>query len=173
MSDISPRLQVILEELDRDFNTYQAAKEQLETARTRLEIARQRFVATKTLASEAAGIQWYAWLRQHPQLRYFGTPIGDAILNILELRCYISGANFVQGEASRYLPQMTITQIADELEQGGFEFTSTAPAREVNAALINLKGVEKIGTTYRFERAQEILNELKEAKEQGRPAGQS
>ncbi len=52
---------------------------------------------------------------------------------------------------------MTLAQIVEELEKGGLEFESRTPGREVNAALINLKGVVKVREGYALEDHEELF----------------
>lgn len=160
MTDTPARVQALLEELSRDVESYESAKQEIERARVHYEIARERFSRIRTLAASmlSAG-DWQSWLRKHPNLKYIGSQIGDAISTLLTHRAFESAHNVGEGKDKKYRPAATMEMIASELEIGGFEFRSTSPFREVNAALIKLTGVKKnTAGLYMTEESHEILN---------------
>ena len=57
----------------------------------------------------------------------------------------------------KYEPSMFLSGITKTLENGGYDFQSSAPQREVNAALINLGGVLKTKYGYQAADADETL----------------
>ena len=56
------------------------------------------------------------------------------------------------------MPEASLTQIQEALDRGGFEFRTSTPLREVNAALINLVGVKKDGDLYVCTDAEKYLD---------------
>lgn len=64
--------------------------------------------------------------------RHLGKRIGEVILEVLDER----------------QEPLTLEEIQLELEDGGFDFHSKTPLREINAALINHPRVERVGNKF-------------------------
>lgn len=151
------RIKVILAELETTSNEYTVAIRNLQRARGQFEAAREKFTGIRRLASEMlTSYDWYRWREAHPGVRYAGMSIGEAILEALEEVAYTSAFNHVVHQRE-FSPDMTMDTLVPMLESGGFEFQTATPLRELNAALINLKGVEKSGIDLRASNADEIL----------------
>src|SRR5207244_4063766 len=96
-----------------------------------------------------------------PSLKYVGEDLGTSIQQLLRGHAYDMAIQYVHGKSKTYVPWMGPTAIASALEDGGFEFNSLSPGREVNAALINLKGIKKKPSQYAVEDADEILEDVR------------
>lgn len=169
MTTQSLRNQTILRELEEAAAQYNVAKERFEVARVEYEIARERFSRTKVMAAGMiGGTAWFNWRRAHANLQYAGTPMGDAITQILDTHAWTVAAAFdFNNPKHPYQPSMNLEGIARALEEGGYEFNSTTPLRETNAALMNLKGITKTEySTYHVEGADTILGFFREAQEE-------
>ncbi len=141
------RIAATLEELNAAAAEYNEAKRLYDVARVRYELAREKFAKIKELAVPmiGGGDAWWQWESDHEDLKYVGTQLGDAI--ILVLRSYamdVADAFDPKGEL-KYDPALFLEGITQRLEDGGYDFKSSTPQREVNAALINLGGVNKEG----------------------------
>jgi len=153
------RIKVILVELEKTSNEYSAAIQNLQRARGQFEAAREKFTGIRRLASEMlTSYDWYKWREKSPGVRYAGMSIGEAVLEALEGRAYASAFSHVVHQ-EEFSPDMTMDALLPALESGGFDFQTATPLRELNAALINLKGVEKRGNAFRVSNANEILTE--------------
>jgi len=138
------RMAALLRNLDKAAQEYQRTKTLYDRARVDFEMAEGQFTRTKELASEMmTKLDWYHWQSDHPTVRYAATQIGPTIIQVLGDQAWLGALEFLQGNVEQYLPALFIESIANELETGGFDFRSTSPLREINAALINLAGVLK------------------------------
>jgi len=153
------RIKAILAELEKSSAEYVQTKETLGGARTQFEAAREKFSGVRRLAGEMmTSMDWHAWKDEHPAVQYAGiSTTGDAILQALRDRAFDSAYSFIAGKIPEFSPEMTIERLLETLESGGFEFQSITPLRELNAALINLKGITKTDYQYRIEDADDIL----------------
>lgn len=157
-TDKPQRIQAILGELNRAAMDYIYAKASYETTRVTFEAAREKFAGVKRLASEMlTSMDWYMWRQEHPNAMYAAMPIGEAILEVLDNHTYAVAFAYAEGGADKFRPFMSMEKIVEALESGGFEFRSTSPLREVNAALINLAGVTKTSSGYQRDDAEETL----------------
>lgn len=140
------RVQTVVAELDRAAQEYVTAKANLERARIAFEMARTKFTGIRQLAAQMlAGRDWGEWQRNHLGIRFAGMPPGDAIVFVLRSHAYTQAmSHFSSSGKLKFSPSMPLANIVSTLEQGGFEFRSSAPLREVNAALVNLKNVTKL-----------------------------
>lgn len=139
MVSLPSRLQAILKELESDAVHYVDAKSEFDIARVHFEVARDRLAATKKNAVEIMDWeQWFTWRRSHASVRFAASPIGEAIQELLRDYAYDRAIAYVRGDVEVYSPFRGLSQITDELEQGGFDFRTSTPRREVNGALINL-----------------------------------
>lgn len=152
------RIKAIYEELEKTSTEYIATRQKFERIRVEYEAARERFAGVRRLASEMLTTRdsWF-WKSKHPNIHYVGMTIGDAIVRVLEDRAYDSAFEHARNPKHVFLPVMSIHQLLGTLESGGFEFQTTAPLREVNAALINLKGVSKTARGFKVSDAEQIL----------------
>lgn len=153
-------LDPITEELRRDAEEYSAAKEDLKRSRVRFEIAKKRIAATKELAREVMGDkEWQQWRAKTDDVKYIGVPIGKAIEQVLRdhaHQCVFMHTHVDPTQAGTVA--LSLEQIAEVLDKGGFEFRSIAPLREVNAALINLNGIVKVaGNKYQPTDLEDII----------------
>lgn len=140
----SVRLEALKEELENASSGYIHSKEEFDRARVRFEINRERFARTKELARDMmTTADWQNWQTAHPKVRYAATQIGTAILQLLQSKAWKAAVDYAAHTTKSYNPAIDLDTIIKELESGGFEFHSTAPSREANAALINLAGVMK------------------------------
>ena len=158
------RVKAILDELKRVVFDYTAARSDYEAARVHFEAARERLASIKKIASQVLSYDdWYRWQFSNPTVQYAGMSIGDAISHALDNRAYQCAADVVHATAGEFDPAMTLEQIVEELEGGGFEFRTPTPRREVNAALMKLDGIKTLKTEdggpvrYVTEEAEDIL----------------
>lgn len=172
MKDKTKRVEAIEQELDRAAEDYVEAKNEFEGARVRFGVARERFASIKRLAAAMLpSWEFYEWQGNHPNVQYAASPIGEAILSVLQGTAYSRALQHLEKKKGAYWPWMSMDSIIDTLESGGFDFRTTTPAREVNAALIRLEGVrkhEKKGV-YAIENAGEILENLTKVYEEALP----
>jgi hypothetical protein len=168
MQRISPtRIKAIYTELEKSSIEYLAAKQKFEASRVEFAAAQERFTGIRRLASEMLTTRdWWMWVAKHPSIQYVGMTIGDAILRVLENRAYESAFKHAQNPQNVFLPVMTMNQLVETLEVGGFEFQTTTPLREVNAALINLKGVTKTPRGPKISDADRILEQALSVQEE-------
>lgn len=151
MVNRSSRIEAILSELERDSTDYVVAKQEFDAKRVRYEAARDRLAATKKLASDMMdGRQWYMWRAEHPDVKFSATAMKDAIMELLSDYAFECALKVARAEGSGgglmlYSPFLDLDEITARLESGGFSFRSSTPAREVNAALINLHVVKEFG----------------------------
>ncbi len=157
----------VWKELDGAAAEYGQAKRAFDAARVRYEVAKRRLEVTKELASEAmpAG-EWGAWLHRHSDVKYAGVPIGEAILDHIksDTRRFYENAS---DEEFDHTPIFRLDDIRGALARGGFEFKTLTPLREINAALINLAGVEKSGDYYRAGDADEVSKKIRLRRSRG------
>jgi len=85
----------------------------------------------------------YEWYENYPHVKYAGMPIGEAILAFLREKAVDAAVAYHNKEAKTFQPYVFSNRIIEGLDEGGFDFRSTAPLREVNAALMKLNGVKK------------------------------
>ena len=137
----SPRFRAIYIELEKGMNEYLAAKEKFETARVEFEAAREKSGGVRRLAEQMLPEEDFSICEfRHDKVQYVGSAIGDAILTALRRQAV--GYAYEREEICS--PAMDLDEITSALEAGGFEFRAASARREVNAALINLKGITKI-----------------------------
>lgn len=142
MNDKPRRLEAIENELESVSQEYVVAKDWAQEAQVRFETAREKLAGIKRLATAMMPpFEWYEWQREHPNVRYVGSTIGEAITSLLEDHAYAMAQRYLRGESKHFVPHMDKDGIVGQLEAGGFDFRSTTPLREVHAALINLEGV--------------------------------
>lgn len=157
------RVQAIQHELDTDADNYTHAKSSFDISRVHFEAARDRLAGTKRLASEILDpYEWYTWREEHPHVKYAGTVIGEAILDVLVDYAYGKAFDFLDSTSPTYDPSLTLEEITEALESGGFDFRSSTPAREVNAALIHLTGKVKSARGYATADAEAIMESARE-----------
>ena len=138
------RMQAILAELDRVAAEYTECRALRDAANVRFEAARDHFAAVKRIANNVLGGQeWWSWASNNVNVRYAGMSIGEAIREALGHKAVIAAMD-AAGDRDAYDPALGMEELYEVLEQGGFEFASTAPRREVNAALMKLDGVNKL-----------------------------
>ena len=159
----SSLVQTILQQLNVAADEYTAANEVYITARVEYELARERFAKTKDMAWAMIGqSEWMKWSENHPNLEYTGTALGTAITGILGHQAWITASEYDQKSNKRFNPALDLESISRHLEQGGYEFKSTAPLRETNAALMKLNGVAKTRfNTYQINEAESYLEYFK------------
>ena len=157
------RIQAIKDELESAAREYEVARDAFEKARVHFQVASERLASTKELASLAMdSLDWYRWRKEHFTVRYAANQIGPAIAEVLVDRAFFAASGYVTGEDPSYSPEITQERIISDLDQGGFEFRSPTPGREVNAALIKMKGRTKMGESlYQAEDAEAILEAAK------------
>jgi len=163
MKDKSRRVEAIQQELDRATEDYIQSKNEFEAARVRFEVARDNFASIKRLATAMLpSWEFYEWQSGHPGVQYVALPIGEAILSALRSRAYDNATRCAEKKGIVYYPWMGVDLIIHWLESGGFEFRTTTPGREVNAALIRLEGVKKDEESglYAIVDADEILERM-------------
>ncbi len=152
------RIKAIFEELEKSSADYLATKQKFDRSRVEFEAARKRFAGVRRLASEMLTTRdWRLWKSTHPQVQYVGMAIGDAIGRALEDRAWDSAFRHAENRNYEFSPEMTMDRLMETLEAGGFEFQSATPLRELNAALINLKGITKTSRGFRVSDAEDIL----------------
>jgi len=144
------RIKAIKVQLDRAAEEYAEAQKEFEVARVNFQAARERFAGIKRMAHDALGHrEWFSWQDQHENVQYAAMPIGDAISMVLVNKAFEVAAEVA--EITRFNPGMDIEEIAEVLEAGGFEFQTTSHLREVNGALMRLKGAKRNKTTGKYE----------------------
>lgn len=153
------RVQAVLLQLDRVASDYKEAKESFESARVEFEAAREKFASVKQLAAGMlTSNDWWAWQQQNQSVKYAAMPIGDAILESLREHTFAAAWRSVEGEQASFMPHCSMDELVAQLEAGGFDFRSSTPRREVNAALLNLNGVAKDGEMYLLDEADKMLH---------------
>ena len=158
------RVQAILDELSRATHEYVEVKHTFDQARGQFEIAREKFGTVKRLAAEMLPwLEWSFWQEEHPDVKFAGIPIGEAILAALRDHALKVAYEHVNHPSENFVPEMTPDLLVEALESGGFEFRSATPLREINAAVINRKGIIKRASGYRIEDADQILELIKES----------
>jgi hypothetical protein len=160
----SIRVQAIEAELQKSKQAYLKVKKNWLKARTEFAIAQEQFGVVRRHASEGLShIDWWRWHRDpnNAEVRFVGAEMGDAILEILRDRARRDAQDIIKNpdneNPSKF--QMGLNAIVRELEKGSFEFRSATPAREVNAALIHLKGVTKSQGGYAAADAEQIMEQ--------------
>lgn len=159
----SARIQAILEQLDSAADEYIGARAQIEKARINFELAREKLTLVKRVALEAMDISELAgWTVRHESVQYAGSSIGDAITEVLTAAARQATFAFMNKKADRFDPVLSLEQIEERLEQGGFEFRSVTPKREINAALLKLDSASKVddGRGYKFGDAWDVLESI-------------
>lgn len=156
------RIKAILDELDRVAAEYAEAQRAWESARVHFKAARERFASIKRIASDMLAINdWYQWQEAHSNVRYAAMTVGEAIREALQVHTFSAAHEIADSDdpsPERFEPSLTLDQIANMLEAGGFEFKTAAARREVNAALMRLDGVKTLENgCYELEDAAEIL----------------
>jgi hypothetical protein len=147
MGLLSERLRAVLEQLEEAASDYQLAKSETDRPLVRFDMALERFKVAKQRASQMmSSLDLYAWGMEHPQIRYTGSAIGDAIIHVLQSHAYDQAGMVARNETKTFSPFLNLESITEKLDLGGYEFRTPTPAREVNAALINLEGVVKTDT---------------------------
>ncbi len=165
------RVETMKVQLNQVSEEYLAIKERFDEARVTYEVAREKFASVRRLALNVLSSQdWWTWRSQHKSVQYTGLKLGEAIANLLENHAYDVAANYWTAVARKekkaeYLPMMGLERIQETLEHGGFEFRTSTPLREVNAALINAPEVEKDRDLFSAARAKEILAEMEWVRE--------
>lgn len=159
------RVETMKAQLNQASQEYLAAKEQYDEARVTYEVAREKFASVRRLAFNVLSSRdWWGWRGANESVQYTGLKLGDAILFVLESYAYERTTPYwtaiARGEKAIYRPGMTIDSIQEALERGGFEFRTSTPKREVNAALINTTSVKKEKGLFSSVRADEILKEM-------------
>jgi hypothetical protein len=135
----------MLEELHTAGDEYGLGREQFETSKIRFDAARERFAGVRRLAATVLSpADWWMWRTAHRNVRYAGLKIGEAIVRALEDYAFDAALRHLSAGAP-FDPAMTREEIAATLEEGGFEFRSSAVLREVNAALIHLPNIHRRG----------------------------
>jgi hypothetical protein len=138
------RMQAILAELDRVAAEYTRCRADRDAANVRFEAARDHLASVKRIANNIlGGDEWWTWAIQNPNVMFAGMPIGEAIRDALSFHA-VDCAFESRGNRAAYDPALAMEQLYEALEEGGFEFASNAPRREVNAALMKQDGVKKL-----------------------------
>ncbi len=158
------RVGAIQGELERAVAEYIAARDDYERARVSFETACERYGAVKRLASEMLNPhEWFTWQNGHQNVRFAAMLIGEAITDLLRQKAFDSAYEVAVDPAKQYHPALSVLRISEALEAGGFKFSSTSPLREVNAALMRLKGIKQLRQgIYQIEQAEEILDQATE-----------
>jgi hypothetical protein len=156
------RLQAVETELNRCANEYLRAKGAFEKVQMEYQLAKERFATVRRVASEVFDTgDWMDWEEEHPDVRFAGLDVGEAIIEMLRRKAYDSATAHFE-ENKKYKAGMYQFQIVNVLQEGGYDFKSTTPGREVNAALIQLKGVRKSADgIYEIADSQTILEETR------------
>ena len=166
--DMNPRLKAILAELEKDAQAYLTAKAEFDGVRVQFEAARERLSTTRRLGAEImSSWDWMNWRLSHATVRYAGVPIGDAVLDVLADSARQVAKEFLDGGLGpTFDPFMSLDDIAEGLESGGYEFRSSAPNREINMALTRLTGIDKNEGRYAIAGAEQILDKQKNLRKQ-------
>ncbi len=162
----SSRIRAIKAELDKCAVEYRAAKDQFEKARVEFEIAREKLTGVKQLAANMLTDSEYRnWGWNHLDVVHAGVPIGDAISYALWNHAWDNAVECYKNiEECPYAPDLSLDRISDDLEKGGFDFRTSTPLREINGALLQLKGVEKLSNgNYKRVDSYEIYKSVEEA----------
>lgn len=162
------RVQTVIAELDRAALEYVTAKNNFERARIAFEVAKTKFAGIRQLATHMLSPQdWAAWHQRNQGIRFAAISTGDAVMIVLRSHAYNQAlAHFNSGGKHKFAPAMPLQAIATTLEQGGFDFQSSAPLREINAALINLQNVTKTESgLYEASDAQSLFEMVRKSKE--------
>lgn len=159
------RVEVMFSQLDKTSEEYIGAKDAFDAARVEYEIAREKFASVRRLASGVLSpTDWWTWRIEHEAVQYTGLKIGEAIIEALEGYAYSAAYKHWESGAP-YAPSMSLEQLQETIERGGFEFRSTTALREVNGALLNLDRIERLTSgRYRVKDADDILKSMKPAK---------
>lgn len=158
-----PRIDAMLEQLDETSENYIEARDEFDAARVNYEVAREKFASVRRIALEVLSHEdWLHWIAGNSRVQYTGVKIGDAILEALDLRAFVAARDHFENKVP-FEPGMTLQELQEAIERGGFEFRSTMPLREVNAALINLDRtrIAKKGVRFRLARAEKYLEQLR------------
>jgi hypothetical protein len=146
---ISTRTKTIVDELNNAAKEFRDALEILKNAQVTVDMRRERLSALQRVASGMlTGDMWKWWQENNKRVRYVGMLIGPAIAEVLRGRAYESATRVSQGMVFPGTPptfnaSLSMDEIVQELDHGGFEFKTSYPMREVNAALMKLAGVKK------------------------------
>lgn len=168
------RIEAITAELDNAAQEYVWAKDAFQETQVAFEAAREKLAGIKQLATAMMPTDaWYKWQADHGTVRYVGMSLGEAIIAVLQNYAYQRAINHAQYDLiTDYEPAMTKDAIVSQLEDGGFDFRTTTPLRELSAALLRLDGVvENADGTYETEVAAGILERVKQIM-QGQKEGQ-
>jgi hypothetical protein len=153
------RVDTMLTQLNQSSEEYATAREEFDSARIEFEVKREKFATVRRLAQAVlSSADWWHWRAEHENVQFTGLKIGEAIAEALENHAY--GRAFLyhqQKSTAPFRPTLTLEQLQEAMERGGFEFRTTTPLREVNAALINLEGVRREADGYMATNADEIL----------------
>jgi len=157
------RVDAMEDQLNKTGDEFRRAKENYDAARVDYEAAREKFLVVRRLALGVLSKEdWYSWRMSRTNVQYTGLKIGEAIIEALETHAVESAReHFYKKDNPPFRPVMSLEEIQEAMERGGFEFRTTTPLREVNAALINLDGVKKEAHGYKSALAEEILKMMK------------
>lgn len=158
------RIRAIKAELEKCANEYQGAKEQLDKAEIEYEAVREKFRYVRKRASELmSDAEWYGWRLAHTHVLYAGTPMGEAIEELLWSYAWDTAVTAIQSTGDIvFEPAKSLQEIYKDLDNGGFEFRSASPLREINAALMQLKTIVKLPTDkYQRADADEIFKNVR------------
>lgn len=163
------RIRSIEAQLETSAAEYLQARERLEHARVEFEVAREKLGGIKRLAGEILNNEdWDAWQKKHTSVRFVAVPIGETIIRILADHAAQCAYLHLRNKTP-FSPSMTLQEIANVLEGGGYDFRSTSPLREVNAALMQLKGVAKpVEGKYEIEDAEEFVTTVRNVLEESK-----
>ena len=172
----SERIAAIWSELDQSAQALERAKADHQRAFVKYEAAREKFRLVRQLAVPMmTGLDWAMWQQGHPGVKYAAIDLAAAILEVLRLQAYAASNTVVYKpdnlpKPPEYNPWLGLENITLQLEEGGFDFRTTAPLREVNAALLNMEGRDKHPTKpgeYAIANARLILDFVKGVAERG------
>lgn len=161
----SPRVRAIQAELDKSAGEYLQVKQQYEMARIAFEAARERFSGVRRLANEVLTPEdWFDWKFKNESVQLAALPIGEAIMEGFWSHTFDTAYAHVV-KHKEFKPQMSLHELCQLLEKGGYDFRTTTPLREINGALMNLNGLVKLETgEYQREDAAEILENVRKKK---------
>ena len=159
MQQQSKRTQAIQAELDAAAAQYVQAREDFQEAQIVFEAAREKLASLKRLAvSVMSAYELVEWQKRHLNVSFVGSTIGEAIVSVLEQAAWMQAWKVAQGEDDVYTPKVAKESLVIVLEQGGFDFRTSTPGREVHAALIRLEGATEQGEgIYIATNAEDIL----------------
>lgn len=164
MTEKPKRVKAILEELNAAANDYIQSKDWFQEYQVRFEAAREKLAGILQLAATMMpAYDLFEWQKNNTNVKYVGMSIGDSIIVTLQSRAYDVAVRHVRKKTEIFFPWTTKDGIVTELESGGFDFRSTAPLREVHAALIHLDGVTEDASKslYKATNADELLERVR------------